>query len=426
MMGKTTTKSWGAKLSNVQNMQVHELFYYAAFILWTSLMIVNSSFYAKYLYHGIYNGVRLFCFMLLFLSELSNARKTPQSIAGISIALVLGYAVWTSAETVLFDCIALIYCARNKDFRTIAVVALVLTTLLVSFIIASSFAGIILNYTGWSGGRTRSYLGFRYALFPAQYIYLITCLVIYLLGDGFRLSHAAALLGVNYYVYATTLSRLSYYMSVGIIVCSVLLAIHNRRSPKDASESRRERFTMGAVLLALTFISCAVFSVILASRYDPMVKWMADLDGVRVLGGRLQIGHNALRSYPIKPFGRELHFSGAALRPDGTGGDSQNYNTIDCLYIRALICYGYVFTGIYLVLMTIVLLRAHKEGNQYLVIILIGFALRGVIDNLSLYLHYNTFLLLMGCIATEEPFRRFSIGKYVGSRKSAGGSYRGV
>ena len=376
-------------------MRTSDASFYLAYILWTILVILNSSFYASYIQGTIFLFVRTACLVLLLFSELTRMHFSAQSIIGVIIACIFSYAILTAHESILLDIVAFVFCSRDRDFRRIARIGLVLTSCLVTFIVISSFIGIIRNYSGWSGGRMRSYLGFLYALFPAQYLYLITCLAIFLLGNNIRLRNVIILICANYLIYYFTNSRLSFLSSIALIFFSWGIAHFHR---KHSSEAAYHIPMVLQVLAALSFVLSALGSLLLTACYDPSVDWMSQLNGVSLLGGRLSIGQQWLRSYPIQLFGRELHFTGAALDSNGVAGSFAQYDTIDSLYVRMLVTYGLVFTLLFIALFTSVTVRAIRSKNIFLIVILVSIALHCTIDNLSLHLQYDTFLLLIGML----------------------------
>ena len=103
-------------------------------------------------------------------------------------------------------------------------------------------------------------------------------------------------------------------------------------------------------------------------------------------------GKKSLEEYEINLFGHDIQYIGAGLDINGQRATG-TYNFVDCLYINMLEKYGIVFNVLFLCLLTTVLRKVWKGENYFLFIILVGLAFRGIIDNLEMYLYYNTFWL---------------------------------
>lgn len=374
-----------------------------AFVLWMCLMVFNTSLYAAYI-QDIYTPTRYVALLLLLFSELTGNGRFLRTANEAVVLILLAIGIITAHDFVLFDILAFAFCARDRDFRHMATLSYRLLLVLLPLIVFSSFVGIIPNYSAWNGGRMRSHIGFRYALFPAQYGYLLASLLCYLKGSRLKLRHLVAAALSNYFIFYYTDSRLSFVFAVLLLsLCflyNLVLRVGRDAGRREARQNRGPGILrrLFGLLATLSFPVSAMFSIAFAYLYSPGKPWMRALDGVELLGGRLSIAHNALLDYPLSLFGREVHFSGAALNAFGQNGDLTKYDTIDCLYVRMLVCYGVIFTALFVALFTAVTVRALREGNVYLALILVFIALHCTIDNLAIYLNYNTFLLLMGML----------------------------
>lgn len=387
-----------------------------AYCIWLPLMILNTSAYAKYLGGGIYSVGRMACISLLILSILLDFKTTMRSIAGFAVAILLGISALRSADTVLIDGILLILCGRKEDFRSVAKLSLAITSGLLFFIILSSLVGIIPNYSGWSGGRQRYYIGFRYALYPSNYMFMISCVTTCLLNTRLRIKHVLGLFVANYVIFYYTTSRLSFYLSCIVILSSYILALVENRFFKKGIP----RNPIVGILLASSYSIMLIISFAAAFNYSPSNQIFQYLDGVNVFGGRIGISSNAVQTYGFNLFGREMHFYGAALSPNGAPvvHNAASYNYIDNLFIKTTINYGVVFMALFLLIFTAITWRAYWEDHSFIVLALVMIALHCCVDNAMLHLYYNTFLLLAGKLMlkpdySSSPFlKRLTSGFY--------------
>ena len=86
----------------------------------------------------------------------------------------------TALSSELSVTILFIYALRDVPFKKVAQTSLVVSMFLLLFVIISAKLGIITNYIEVSGSRVRTYLGFRYALFPSILLMNIVAIVFYL------------------------------------------------------------------------------------------------------------------------------------------------------------------------------------------------------------------------------------------------------
>lgn len=364
------------------------LLFFAAYGVWLAFSIGYTSFYAVQI-DGIYKFVRIGCIALLFLAELAGGRHSLGSVIGIGLVGACSLIVRSSGLGSLIDMLLFIYCARDIGFRRIAKFSLAVMALSVAFVTASAYAGVITNYAV-SGLRPRVYMGFRYALFPAQYVFMITCLAVYLRKDSLGLLESAVLLGVNYLVFSQTNSRLSFCLAALLIVAAHVM----RFSHGDISKSK----LAGLVFVGI-FPLVACLALLLTVSYDPSVAWQSSLN--EVLGGRLRLGRAAVSLYGIEPFGQEVHWVGNGLDMYGRAA-TDTYLYVDSLFVRVSIQLGWLVALLFVVLLSLVCKRAWNAGDRYLGLVLIAIAIHCLIDDLSLYLYYNTFLFLMGELASRR------------------------
>ena len=93
-------------------------------------------------------------------------------------------------------------------------------------IISLSLVGVIPNYEFDAGSsRPRFFLGFGYALFPPAYFFNIAALILYLKKDKVNIVLIFVEALVNYWLYIKTDSRLSYGLTLLVIIASLVIKI---------------------------------------------------------------------------------------------------------------------------------------------------------------------------------------------------------
>lgn len=358
------------------------MLFFFAYGLYIFIGIMNISFFQIYT-NNITKYINILCMLILLYNELLNKKICIKEIFLLLFISLLAFPVMIHNNGTLFIMILFIYCARSIDFRKIAKFSLLESILLLFLVIFSSKIGIITNYISTEGGRIREYLGFRYALFSPMILFNITALELYLHKDKFSPFRYIILFILNYYVYIKTDSRLSFYLSILLILFIAILT----RFPNFFKKRN-----VLCKIMVFSFILCSIFSLVTTINYDYSNPYMSKLN--EILGRRLYLGHISLDMYPINLLGHDTKYIGNGLDMYGNK-TSGTYFYVDCLYLNLLEKYGLIFTVILLLLLTYSLSNTLKEKDYFLLVILTFFALHGIIDDLEIYIYYNTFWFII-------------------------------
>lgn len=275
----------------------------------------------------------------------------------------------------------LIFCARNVRFSLIAKVAIVNLAILLVGIIGSSLIGLIPNVY-LSTGHAGYCLGFKYPLFPASLLFSFTCLALFLNRKRNYLAVYAALFLLNFVMYLFVGARLSFMLSVS----AILLCFFCSRSSLDTL------FQKVLPLLTWSFVILAGASLIIASSHD-LTEMLKPINNM--LGDRLNLSYEGLQRYDLLPFGQKLNMHGngsISFNPDAL---KTPYFYIDNLYVQVALRFGVVFLVVYLAAYTMAAKRALKREEIVLVIIFTILAIHQTIDDQTLRLQSNLFMLLL-------------------------------
>ena len=364
---------------------ISEKLFFFSYGIYLIFNIVNTSFYSIYI-SSYMKYIMILCTIILIFKEILCKRLLKKEfflllICGFLLSFILlhvnGYA--------MFPLFFFIYSARNIDFKKITKFTYILSFVLLLFIIASAYAGIIENYKivtiEMARERTREYLGFRYPLFPQMILFNITACFLYTYKNKSLIIKGIILAILNYLVFLKTDSRLSCYLSILLIIGVIFVQL----KPNFLDNKK-----ILCYILALSFPICSILSIGMTLNYNINDSRMVKLD--EFLGGRLHLGKNSFNEYNINLFGNNTEYIGAGLDQYGRRTVGK-YNYVDCLYINMLEKYGLIFNIVFLSLLSYILYATYKTKNYVLFIILIGFALHGIIDDLEIYLYYNAFWL---------------------------------
>lgn len=384
--------------SDKGKMKHYELLFYASYSVFLFFSVLMSSLFFKY-FDSLYKPMVVICTALLLCKEALCRAINRRTIWGIAILYLLAAQIIYRGSGVVQISFAAAFLfafgARNVDFRRICKCSLVIMSVVLVFVIASSMAGIIQNYRTETSIRTREYLGFRYALYAPTIFANIVFLYIYLRGDRLKLIEAAIMFAIFLYLYKKTDARLTFALSSLTLVLALLY-------------KRYKRFFLQRraipVLMTTAFIVACLLSVVLTYKYNPSIGWMNKANDF--LGKRLELGHTSLSRFGAGFFGSSvIEWNGNGLDANGQKA-IEEYLYVDNLYVQILQRYGVIFLVTYVALGTLTMIRCYYRRDYLMLLLLMMLAGHGIIDDLILYLQYNTFILMFG-ISVFGIFRDF-------------------
>ena len=361
--------------------------FYSAYTIFVFFTLLNTSFYARYFENSLFLLILLFVASLLLMKEILEVRSINRDLlglVGVGVSFVLTFMVSPGVGAKIVPLMLLfVFSARNIDFETLTRYSfkLILTTFL--FIVLSSRLGIINNYISIRGGVAREYLGFRYVLFGAACMSNLTLLYLYIRKEKIAWLELIGLFVANYYYYIKSDARLTFLLSV---VTLIVVAFMKLRGNRQEHEDYKLLSYLTMWIYPLSFVLSYYFVV----RFNWFSDWQANLNSF--LGNRLQLAQVSLQTYGFGLFGKVISWIGYGLDSKGELVN-ETYNYVDNFYIQVLQRYGLIFMIMFLAVMVMVMYKAMKQKRYYLILALSVIAVHGLIDDLILYLHNNTFIL---------------------------------
>jgi len=362
--------------------------------IFLTVSILNVTFYARYMPGTVYKLAIAFSIFLLFVKEMFKRKYDYRALIGLFATILIYFIV--GKMTVLGSevpvSILFIYALRDVPFKKVAQTSLVVSTCLLFFIIVSAKVGIITNYIEVSESRVRSYLGFRYALFPSMLLMDIVAIVFYLKQNKIQYWKWLLLSLSVYWVYDQTDSRLTFFSSCILLACSLLI----KWFPELLSK-------LGYVFKAfkLTFIVNAIISFWVSFTYlNSGYSFINDLlfKVNHMLGGSQYLANKSLNLYGFGLLGRPVEWYGNGLTVEGVRNYQTYYLYVDNLYVQVLQRFGLLILGLMLSVLTLTLSKIIKKRQWVLALILILLSFHSMIDDLNFYLHNNIFWILVGAL----------------------------
>lgn len=370
-------KNWNSRNNT------YEILFFLSYGIYLLTTIINASFFASYINSKL-KFIMLLCGIIIVFNEMLVKKIKLKELCFLFFCILLSCILLIHTNGVqMFPVFLFLYGARHIKFDKIAKFTLIESCLLLMFIILSSKLGLILNYVEITGERMREYLGFRYALFPQMLMFNITAISLYIYRKRKSNVRFLILLVVNYWMFRKTNSRLSFYLAIILILAMFMLV----KFPNILKKRKIFCFCM-----SFSFIFCSIFSIFIISNYDSSNNIMYEVNNF--FGQRLYLGKISLDKYNINLFGHDTEYVGNGLDIYGNK-DNETYFYVDCLYLNILEKYGLIFTVLFMLMLTYVLYKSWKSEDYGALVILSMFALHGLIDDLEIYLYYNTFWFII-------------------------------
>ena len=396
-------------LLTIRKLSPDEILLYVSFTIYFVLSFLSTTFYFHYIPDSMYKAGLVLSVVLVLLRELIVSKYTVQSILSAALTLISVLIIMRVTSNLNLAALGLvfIYCFRNVTFTKIAKLSLLLSILLLAFVVLSSKVGIIRDHLELTaGGRIRHYLGFRYSLFAPSAMVNIITLYLFLYKEKIPYITLILLSIFNFWIFDETSSRLTFFTGVLLLIFALFNKLYPQVLPK------LKGFLAG---FSLTFIFSALISYFVSTRYSVSNALLFTINSF--LGNRIYLANLSLHKYGFNLLGQKVFWVGNGLDPQG------NYTTItylyvDNLYIQMLQRYGLLFLILFVILATLVMFRLLRKNELVTFIIFISLGLHALIDDLILYLYFNSFWFVFAILMnnnyrlySDEDDRIFSLNK---------------
>lgn len=307
----------------------------------------------------------------------------------VVFAGITGVALITSKNTMLLFYFIVILAARGVSGRMIISTTFAAQGFVLILTVLMSKIGVITDYVTDRHGRTRHFLGFQWATTSALIFLYMVFEYIYLKKGRLTISEFIVLNAINIYLFKMTDSRMAFLI---VMASLTFFFIFGRCFARNRVHRYNRKKRMGRLgffawaSVALPWL-IAVGSIYLHKIY---VKGSGMDKLNKLLSNRLNYGRKAIDKYGISLFGKKMVWIGYGLNDTEKG----EYNYVDCSYLRLSIEYGIIFLALILLICSLIIYKANKNGEIYLAWIMIFILLISVTESRLLNFAFNPFLLM--------------------------------
>lgn len=373
------------------NKAIGEVLYLTAYIIFIIQILFQSTVYIDE--YTVFNAI-----LLPFLRNVSY----------IIILLKLGmdfisrrFHIWelflVSFATLIFILVALysgrkdillfwlyIVAANNVQFKSIVSNALIIHIVFISFVIASSYAGIVSDriFTR-SEEVVRHSFGFRYSAQPAHYLFYTVLMWIYVRQEEISLFEITVMVVGILFMFLKTDTKNPFALSIIGLLGAVIL--------KYSAYLRKYRKLYAAIsILAVPFCASLMFILSYNDAWQGQ-EWMHRLDSL--VTGRMWLANQGFHLFGFKPFGQAIDWFGGAIGW---------YHYVDSAYMNILFNLGWI------TFIMVVLWGAHcgyeasKHKDTYYVLAIALVAVHSMFDVSYAMIDYNVFITMYIYISNDK------------------------
>lgn len=325
-----------------------------------------------------------------------NIQKELISRPFIIISIVVSFCVLIFSRNRLPIIVVFILIGGSQfDIKKILKLVLVINISLTIVTIISSEFGIIPEIIiGRGDGTLRYSLGFVYPLeLMCNYLFIIM-IYIYIFPQNYSLKELIVTNIINILLFKLTDARTSFILIILVSIIGYYI--------KFIDITRMYCYLKKWVLCSFAII-CSFGSIILAWVYNENIHLFAFLNNL--LSNRLFLGNQGLKNFGISMFGKQIEWVGFGAQIDLSYA-SQNYNFIDCSYIKNLLDFGVFFFLLIIIGYIYILIRLYNQKDVMGIIVFCFIFLVSIVEPRLFQIEMNPFLLMIGTGLTNKIYLR--------------------
>ena len=341
----------------------------------------------------VLKALRYACYLFCCFKILITTYRQNQLLS-ILVTMCVCALVALNAEKQILLWFLFIWASKGVDRKLLIKFVMMLQLFWLLLVMSLSLLGIIENYSRFTGGRTRYFLGFGWTTTAPILFLFIVWQYLYLKKGNIKLCRSVIILLFATVLYLYTRTRMAYFM----LVCSIVI-FQIFRLPVAKSIYKNFWKWHGSRLIVIMPWVCAIVSCVLVFFYSKGFPIMEQIDAL--LSNRLEMGYEGFKNFGITLFGQDIEWVGfSILELQG------KYNFVDNSYLNILYNYGAVLLLVILIAYSVILYKAYVKKNMSLVIVVTFICVFSITEPRLLNLMYNPFIFF--AIPGSEKMR----GKY--------------
>ena len=300
-----------------------------------------------------------------------------------------------------------IFSMRRLRFRKLALIGMITGAVMLLITMYGAANGFIAYYPfyEWDGSiiTFRRALGFTYTLFPSAVFANLLALYIYIRRTKITYIELIVLAFMNSWFFFACMGELSYLSGIAFVLAGLIwktrAVIRESIIRKDSDEVQTEKARRSSLrnkllcaMAGLVYPTCTLASFFIVRLYRPGSGLLERIN--QWSRGRIALPKEAIAKYGLHLFGKNIEWVGNGIDPfSQTTGV---YNYVDNLYLHVALQYGVIALVLMVLAASLTMVYLVRKKEWYLLFVMLILAGHGMLDDLSLYFHFNGFLLLAG------------------------------
>lgn len=301
---------------------------------------------------------------------------------GCALCFIFLFSWIGSSNRVMMFFLLLYFAAYDVESRQgLRTIYITQTIFLFTLVLLSMF-GYATDYIFDPYTRMRHSLGFNWTTTAPILYFFILLAYIYLKQEKIKIIEYILLELLNIWFYKMTDTRMTFVASTLFLFFFAI----------EGVLKNRWKFWKNFNKIYYILPTCiCMFSLVLHWSYNPENQVWRNLNDL--LSGRLALGKSAILKYGVSLFGQEITWIGFSLKKDNIYNAS-GYNYVDCSYLQILLQFGILFLIAVVGIYTVAVYRAVKQGDYYLVWILLIVLLFAITEPKLMYFTFNPFPMM--------------------------------
>lgn len=369
------------------------LFYLAIFFEMLAMIISLSTIpyaFGESLFNLLEKGLRYMGYLLIVI-EILVVRFSKKEVILLMVTVIVTAMNIPYCGRALFLMFLFIYGVRAISFDRLCKFMCVVMCSLTLLIVIMSLIGIIPNWGyGIYSERPRYSLGFFYPSHATSLFLYTGILLCYVLKEKLKLWLVIVLEILNIVQFKFTDSKTGTAV-LGIAIIVFYLA-------KTIRKEKIKKVVCG--ICVGIFPLCAILSITGSLLYNASSKFWQMLDGF--FTNRLHLAHDAINNYGVTLFGQKIEWVGYGGLGHSVVVLKDEYNYVDCSYVRLLLDNGILVFILVLVGFTLACWIAYKNRNVFLSLALAFVALYSIVEPRLCEIGFNPFFLVLGVLIDSK------------------------
>lgn len=280
--------------------------------------------------------------------------------------------------------------AMNINEKRIMKISLLIQGLVLFFTVSLSQIGILQDYLFVRNEEHyRHALGFMWTTTAPILFFFFMLIFFYLKKDAVKIYIILLLECINGWLYAMTDSRMIFMLSSVFLFFMIIQKLNPNRWKWICKFSTIYKF-LPEIICGMSLLTFLFFD-------EQKIFW---IQINTILSNRLRLGVSAIKEYGFSLFGKNIEWIGFTTKTP-TIETAIGYNYVDSSYLQLSLNYGIVFTIVILIIYSVVIYKAVKKRDYYLVSIVIAILVFSITEPRLMNLAFNPFPLLAFCKLEE-------------------------